>query len=56
MESRRGPQRLAQQPALIRDAVEAAQKLRRFMDAYFTEDNITDAAGDVLGETGWIDR
>lgn len=33
----------------------AAQRLRRFMDAYFTEDNITDEAGNVLGETAWIE-
>jgi hypothetical protein len=33
----------------------AALRLRRFMDAYFTDDNITEEAGNVLGETAWIE-
>lgn len=36
-------------------ALHAARNLRRFMDAYFTEDNITEQAADVLGETAWIE-
>lgn len=41
---------------LCRDAIDAAVRLRRFVDAYFTNDNITEEAGNVLGETGWLDR
>lgn len=41
--------------SLCRDLVEAARKLRRFMDGYFNEDRITEQAADVLGETAWID-